>query len=200
MMGKKTVLVTYAVKEEFIPVRIEGCEIIHLSTGVGKAKSAYYLTKQFYQKRPDMVLNVGSAGTLKHNIGDIFLATHFIDRDYETIQLPGIEYEIELSHLLNQTLKHWVSRYEKTGTCNTGDTFVTKVGSITGDIIDMEAYAQAFVCKQFDIPFLAVKYVTDIIGSNSVEDWEKKLPDACCGLLNWFEEKKLLQLIGSLEV
>lgn len=199
MISKKTIVVTYAVKEEFIPIHVNNCDIAHICTGVGKAKSAYYLTKYLCQNRPDFVLNVGSAGTLEHKIGDIFLATHFVDRDYEAIKLPGIEFEIDLSHLLNHTtsLKQWVALYEKTGTCNTGDTFVTQASSLTGDVIDMEAFAQAFVCKQFDIPFLSVKYITDIIGINSVEEWERKLPDACSGLLNWFEETQLLQLISN---
>ena len=46
----------------------------------------------------------------------------------------------------------------------------------------MEAYAQAWVCRTKNTPFIAVKYVTDIIGQNSVKHWEDKLADARKGL------------------
>ncbi len=46
----------------------------------------------------------------------------------------------------------------------------------------MEAYAQALVCRAKNTPFIAVKYVTDIIGQNSVKHWEDKLADARKGL------------------
>ena len=54
--------------------------------------------------------------------------------------------------------------------------------------MDMEAYAQAFVCRELNVPFLSVKYVTDIIGQNSVQHWEDKLSDARLGLSAWFSQ------------
>ena len=51
----------------------------------------------------------------------------------------------------------------------------------------MEAYAQAWVCRTKNTPFIAVKYVTDIIGQNSVKHWEDKLADARKGLGAVFE-------------
>ena len=53
----------------------------------------------------------------------------------------------------------------------------------------MEAFAQAIVCKEYNIPFIAVKYVTDLIGQNSVKHWEGKLADARKELGEWFLEK-----------
>lgn len=195
----KTILVTYAVKEEFIPLEVNGYNLVHIHTGVGKTQSAYTLTKSIYEHRPELVLNVGTAGTLQHSIGDIFIAKHFIDRDYETINLPGISYEINGMDFLdfNPELKKWVSEYGKLAICNTGDTFVTEASSLSGDVVDMEAYAQAFVCKELGIPFLSVKYITDIIGQNSIKHWEDKLEDSRIALLRWFEEYNILSLITS---
>lgn len=195
----KTIFVTYAVKEEFIPLKANGCNIIHIYTGVGKTKSTFSLTKCICKNKPDLVLNIGTAGTLKHNIGDIFIANHFIDRDYEAIKLPGIEYDINGVELLNGylALKNWVSQYLKQGICSTGDTFITEAMLFNGDIIDMEAYAQAYVCKELNIPFLSVKYITDIIGKNSIEEWESKLTEACTKLLSWFESNNVLDILNS---
>ena len=72
--------------------------------------------------------------------------------------------------------------------CNTGDTFLTELSDVKGDVVDMEAFAQAFVCRAKNVPFIAVKYVTDIIGQNSVKHWEDKLVDARKGLGEFFEQ------------
>lgn len=193
----KTILITYAVKEEFIEIDATDNKLMHIQTGVGKTKSAFYLTKKILEEKPDFVLNIGTAGTIAHHIGDIFVATHFIDRDYETIQLPGIKYEISGKELIasHSLLNEWISAYSKSGVCSTGDTFVTEVSSLSGDFVDMEAFAQAYVCKELDIPFLSIKYITDIIGENSVEHWENKLADARKALSEWFAENKLLSII-----
>ncbi|MGE5394496.1 MAG: nucleosidase [Candidatus Saccharibacteria bacterium] len=198
MSGKKTILVTYAVKEEFFPVKADGFDIQYLYTGVGKTKSACKLTKVICAGKPDFVLNVGTAGTQKHKVGDIFVSTAFIDRDYEAMNLPGLAWEINGMELLQKELplRDWVKQYPKTGICSTGDSFITEATAITGDVIDMEAYAQAFVCREFMIPFLSVKYITDIIGQNSVEQWKDKLPDACSDLTNWFEQYGVISLIN----
>ncbi len=198
MNSKKTIFVTYAVKEEFFPMEAEGCDILQIHTGVGKAKSAHILTKHICENKPDLVLNVGTAGTQKHNVGDIFVSTQFIDRDFETIRLPGIEHEINGLEFWSEDLPltQWITNHEKLGVCNTGDSFVTQSTPINGDIIDMEAFAQALVCKEFNIPFLSVKYITDIIGQNSVELWESRLTEARLKLSSWFEQHDPLSVLS----
>lgn len=193
----KKILITYAVKEEYIALTIDNCDVLSVQTGVGKTKSAYHLTRRIIEEKPDFVLNIGTAGTVSHKVGDIFIATHFIDRDYKAIKLPGIEYEISGESLIKNypKLKSWLSTYDKIGICSTGDTFVTEIASISEDFVDMEAYTQAFVCQEMGVPFLSVKYITDIIGENSVEHWENKLADACTGLSAWFAENELLSII-----
>ncbi|WP_165025183.1 nucleosidase [Dysgonomonas sp. ZJ279] len=185
------ILVTYAVKEEFVPITINGCKIEYLHTGIGKIRSAMMLTKALCENRPDLVLNMGTAGTHNHRIGNIFVCRRFIDRDYEMVKLPGVEFEVDLTpiHKEKKILEDWTSTNGRVGTCNTGDSFVTEITSMDGDVVDMEAFAQAIVCREFDIPFLAVKYVTDIIGENSVKHWEDKLSDARKGFEDWFKDK-----------
>ena len=96
------------------------------------------------------------------------------------------EYEIDSSALLAEKgyCMHWAGE----GICNTGDTFLTELLDVKGDVVDMEAFAQAFVCRAKNVPFIAVKYVTDIIGQNSVKHWEDKLADARKGLGEFFEQ------------
>ncbi|MCD7974121.1 MAG: nucleosidase [Candidatus Azobacteroides sp.] len=188
----KNILVTYAVREEYIPLQIDGWNSSYIRTSVGKALSAMHVTRAILSGKPDLVLNIGTAGTIKHAVGEIFICTKFIDRDYQATKLPGLTYEIEGTGLAEKAdfLRQLLANYHKTAVCSTGDTFITETGSLTEDVVDMEAYAQALVCKEFGIPFLSVKYVTDIIGQNSVEAWEDKLADARTALTEWFEEQK----------
>ena len=96
-----------------------------------------------------------------------------------------MECEIDSAALLAQ--KGYCLHWQREGVCNTGDTFLTELSDVKGDVVDMEAYAQAWVCRTKNTPFIAVKYVTDIIGQNSVKHWEDKLADARKGLGAFFE-------------
>nr|WP_308758047.1 nucleosidase [uncultured Bacteroides sp.] len=186
------ILVTYAVQGEFTELKFPGLigeEEVHvgyLRTGVGKVKSAHYLTEVINRGQPDLVINVGTAGSIDRQVGDILVCRHFIDRDMEKLANLGVEYEIDSSALLAEKgyCMHWVGE----GICNTGDTFLTELSDVKGDVVDMEAFAQAFVCRAKKVPFIAVKYVTDIIGQNSVKHWEDKLADARKELGEFFEK------------
>ena len=100
----------------------------------------------------------------------------------------GIECEIDSAALLEAKgyCRHWTEN----GTCNTGIASSDRTDSRHGDVVDMEIYAQAFVCRAKEIPFISVKYVTDIIGQNSVKHWEDKLADARQGLSNYLNVLK----------
>jgi adenosylhomocysteine nucleosidase len=57
-------------------------------------------------------------------------------------------------------------------TCSTGDNFVTDSNLlIPADVVDMEAYAIAKVCKKHNIEFLCYKFVSDGANEDSLNDW-----------------------------
>lgn len=177
------ILVSYAFDEEILPFEIQGAEQTFLKTGMGKVLSAFNLTKALCKNDYDLVLNVGTAGTLNHNVGDIFVCHRFVDRDMEKIELPKVCSDISFPEKIGIKL---IDDYSNIGVCNTGDSFVTKVGNFTGDVIDMEAFAQAQVCKEMNVNFVSVKYVTDVIGQNSGQIWLDKLRDAREALKEFF--------------
>ena len=185
------ILVTYAVQGEFTELKCPGLigedevQVGCLRTGVGKVKSAFYLSEAINHGQPDLVINVGTAGAIHHKVGDIFVCRHFIDRDMQKLSDLGVECEIDSTDLLAQ--KGYCLHWQGEGVCNTGDTFLTELSDVKGDVVDMEAYAQALVCRAKSVPFISVKYVTDIIGQNSVKHWEDKLADARKGLGEFFE-------------
>ena len=115
------ILVTYAVQGEFVEIKWPDVEPYYIRTGIGKVKSAFHLAEAIRQVQPDLVLNLGSAGTVNHQVGDIFVCRKFIDRDMQKLAGLGMECEIDSSALLETKgfCKHWTEE----GICNTGRWF-----------------------------------------------------------------------------
>ena len=171
-------LFTIALPEEkfYIP---ENKDINVIITKVGKACSAYALTKALIELKPDVVVNIGSAGTAKLDVGDIVVSRHFIDRDLAPLAIEGVKSEIKSADT-TAPFPSLVAGEENYGDfiVNTGDDFVTDRAGIKGDVIDMEAFAQAMVCCEEGVSFVAVKYITDKVGGNSIKIWSEKLKEA----------------------
>ena len=131
------ILVTYAVQGEFVEIKWPDVEPYYIRTGIGKVKSAFHLAEAIRQVQPDLVLNIGSAGTVNHQVGDIFVCRKFVDRDMQKLAGLGIECEIDSAALLEAKgyCRHWTEN----GTCNTGDSFLTELTHVSGDVVDMEA-------------------------------------------------------------
>ena len=158
------------------------CEI------AGTAMDGQEAVEKARELKPDIVINQGTAGTINHQVGDVFVCRHFVDRDMHKMSGLGMECHIDSSELLAARgfCRHWT----ESATCNTGDSFLTELTDIEGDVVDMEAYAQAFVCRAKEIPFISVKYVSDVIGQNSVKHWQDRLEDARAGLSHFFNVLK----------
>ena len=185
------ILLVYAIPEEKIEVNIPNAEVIYVETGIGKVNAAMHTMRAICEYHPDVVINFGSAGTLNHKIGDIIVCNRFVDRDLRNVILDGVISEIEFDRdAINRVFlsEHLMEHAKLIGTCNTGDSFITQGSDIEGDVIDMESYAVADVCREMGIPFVAVKYVTDIVGQNSSQEWFAKLKDAREGLTKFFND------------
>ena len=96
------ILVTYAVQGEFVELKWPDIEPYYIRTGIGKVKSAFHLAEAIRQVQPDLVLNIGSAGTVNHQVGDIFVCRKFVDRDMQKMAEFGLECEIDSSALLEE--------------------------------------------------------------------------------------------------
>lgn len=185
------ILLVYAIPEEKIEVNIPNAEVIYVETGIGKVNAAMHTMRAICKYHPDVVINLGSAGTLNHKVGDIIVCNSFVDRDLRNVTLDGVISEIEFDRdAINRIFlsEHLMDHAKLIGTCNTGDSFITQGTDIEGDVIDMESYAVADVCRNMGIPFIAVKYVTDVVGQNSAQEWYAKLKDAREGLTKFFND------------
>lgn len=183
------ILLVYAIPEEKIEVNIPNAEVIYVETGIGKVNAAMKTMHAICEYHPDMVINMGSAGTLNHKVGDIIVCNRFIDRDLRNVHLDGVISEMEFDvEVIKKAIPSWqlMEHAKLIGSCNTGDSFLTEGTDVEGDLIDMEAFAVADVCREMKIPFISVKYVTDVVGQNSSQEWYAKLKDAREGLSKFF--------------
>ena len=179
------ILITYALEAERGSWQMPGHELFFCRTGVGKVSAALHTYEAVLGLKPDLVLAVGSAGTLHHQVGDIVVCNHFIDRDLEKIAYLGVPCELDFSAELDA----FGLGVEMKGSVSTGDTFQTdrdtSTNGLHADVFDMEAYGSAQACKQLNTSFVAIKYITDVIGQNSLKHWEDKLEDARISLENY---------------
>lgn len=178
----KKILVAFAVEGERFPLHLDGAEVVEIVTGVGKTLAATAMALAIVEHQPDLVLNVGTVGTYRHQVGDILVSRHFVDRDMLKLPLDMLKKRIDMSDMSwGWELRSVVggAQSDHVVTINTGDNFVTQASEDLGcDAVDMEAFAEAWVCRQTARPFLSVKYVTDVLGQNSIAVWEEKLAHA----------------------
>ena len=183
------ILIAYALKDERVSLAIDGAEIVEVVTGIGKTQAAASLAFAIAEHKPDAVLNIGTVGTYRHRVGDILVSRKFVDRDIQRLPLNGVPKALETEQGM---LPQWPSVIEgresrDTMTINTGDNFVTSADEDLGcDAVDMESFAMAWTCRKAELPFMAVKYVTDILGQNSVAAWAEKLESARRDLEKYF--------------
>ncbi len=189
-LEKPIILVLYAIPAERIHLPPHtNYQYIYIETGIGKVKAAL-ATQSYLLQYHDVlgVINIGSCGSVHHPINSIHTCAHFIDRDMEKLKAFGLPYKIDFAE--QKTPKHPLfSASQAYKTCNTGDSFLTDTTSSQGDVFDMEAYAIAQVCQSYNIPFVAIKCVSDIIGQNSVKQWEDKLAEVRRSLQHFVEQK-----------
>jgi adenosylhomocysteine nucleosidase len=155
----------------------------HLYTGVGKVQASYALTRRLRENRPSLIVNLGTAGCAdptRH--GTVVCCRRFLQRDMDATSLgfgPGetpfagtpavLEYGLAIDGV-------------KEAVCGTGDSFVTTRGGLEYDIVDMEAYALAYVAMKENIPFACLKYISDGADRRSPGDWSRALHDAAYAL------------------
>ena len=188
-----TIIAVFAVAEEVVPLTIPGWDVISIVTGIGKTQAAMRLTKAILEHQPQCVINIGTAGTLRHRIGDILLSRDYIDRDFQQIQLPGVGFHLQNTFPLPETICEIFQQMQQaamvpTAVLSTGDNFVTDAAHLSEDMVDMEGFALAAVCQELRVPLFSVKYITDFIGQNSVEDWAAKLQHARAALTKFLDQ------------
>lgn len=140
-------------------------------TGIGKVQATFYLTQAIHKFNPKLIINLGSAGSTFFKKGELVCCTQFVQRDMHVEQLGFLPYETPLTStpvVFNYGLT--IDSIQQ-GICGTGDQFETQMHENIYSVVDMEAYALAWVAKNYDIPFLSVKYITDGANEEADKEW-----------------------------
>jgi len=152
-----------AIKEETI-----GLEYFN-HTGVGKINATYNTLKLINIHKPKLIINYGTAGAINTKLNGIVECTKFYQRDMD---VRGLDFE--LGETPFDKIKEIIT-FKEGYSCGTGDSFVNKKIDMEVDVVDMEAYAIAKVCKLENIEFKCFKYISDNADKNADNDWNKNL-------------------------
>jgi len=161
-MGK-IILVSATPKEHGGLTELHGIPIFQV--GIGKVSAATNLTEIILTERPDVVINFGSCGNLKnHKVGSILQVGEIIN-DLATMGLS----ENPTIRLGNNDIKCFTTDtiYDSTHERYT-DTYNSSIKDC--NIVDMECYSLAQVCKRLGVEFQSYKWVSD---DGTPGDWEE---------------------------
>ncbi len=167
-----------------------GADVLY--TGVGKVNAALTLARRLAEIRCagnglPLVVNMGTAGSRSIPAHTPVAATRFAQRDMDVSGLgfapgttpfdatPAI---IEFPPVFTQL---------RPVLCSTADSFATHRHEISGDVVDMEAFALARVCLAENASFGCVKYVTDGADADSAAHWEAALDNAAHAFVTAYE-------------
>jgi adenosylhomocysteine nucleosidase len=151
-----------------------------LYTGVGKINATWALTRRLgdYRQasRPmPLILNFGTTGSRCFPTHTLIACQAFVQHDMDVTGLgvprgttpyddtpPRLEFPIAFPTLMQAT-------------CGSGDCFQTGEPTLPCQVVDMEAYALAKVCRLEGARFACVKYVTDGADHAAASDWQGNL-------------------------
>lgn len=177
---------------------LHGSEIALLQSGIGKVAAAIGTTLLLDNIKPDCVINTGSAGGLATslNVGDIVVSQEVCYHDadvtafgYQYGQLPNCPARFvadeKLIHLAEDCIKQLNVNAVRGLVC-TGDAFINGAQPLATirhnfpDVVavEMEAAAIAHTCKNFDIPFVVVRAISDVADKQSHISFDEFLPVA----------------------
>ncbi|MDX9848425.1 MAG: hypothetical protein RBT74_15695 [Tenuifilaceae bacterium] len=131
--------------------------------------------------KPSLVINAGTAGGFKSAgaiVGDVYLGHPHVCYHDRRINLPQFrEYGLGFYPTHNgQKIANDLDL--KTGVISTGNSLdyskedIDVMKSYNGVVKDMEAAAIAWVTQQFNLPFLAIKAITDIVDGDKPTEEE----------------------------
>lgn len=167
---EENVLIVMALEQESGGV-LEKAGFSVFYTGLGLINASSCLTEAILKLKPDRIINLGTAGSFKHQQGVFFEVKSCLQRG-DIVSL--INSKIDIPTVTD--LPHAI--------CGSSDFIDNQIHSAY-DIMDMEVKAYAQVAKKYQIPFHSFKFVTDSSNQNLMHDWKKNLQSACIKFLDF---------------
>ena len=160
----------------FVKGNVNDNEVILAKSGIGKVNAAVLLTELLHIFHPDYVVNTGVAGGIDGilKVGDVVVSEKCCYHDVwcgegSWGQVQGLPLYFEGDKVLLQKLKTISEKNMHFGLICTGDQFITQNSVLhkikenfpTALAVDMESAAMAQVCYLRNVPFVAVRVISD---------------------------------------
>ncbi len=190
MIKRSKLLIVMALEqEEQGKIKNRFPDVPILFTGIGKVNAAYKLAV-FLEKNPRIhnVLNLGTAGSRKFKKGTLVNCNRFFQRDMDCTafgnEIGETPFEKDTKFL------KWERKFKELpeACCGSGDNFATSQIEEC-EVVDMEAYALAKVCKDMGCGFTSIKYITDGLNDDSVESWNNMLNSASTAFVDFLKRE-----------
>lgn len=180
----------------FYTGQLSGQDVILVQSGIGKVAATIATTLVIQQFSPDYVINTGSAGGFDPalKVGDIAVGSELLHHDvdvtafnYEFGQVPGMparfKSDEKLIEVAQQCINNLANVTSKVGLVATGDSFMCDPERINATrerfpemlAVEMEGAAIAQACFQLNTPFLVIRSLSDIAGTESPMSFEAYL-------------------------
>jgi len=148
---------------------------VHYS-GIGKVNAAFKAYDVIQKTGCKTLLNLGTAGSSHFDAHALVEVTEFVQRDMDVSPLG---FAVGVTPL-----------EDAQGICGTGDSFETGLPKVPCNLVDMEGYAIAKVCKKLGVRLISVKYITDGANDTAHLDWEENLLLGAQKLLSLYQSLK----------
>jgi adenosylhomocysteine nucleosidase len=163
----KDIVILVALEEELPKDSLKEFHVEY--TGVGKINACFKTIEVINAYSPKLIINYGTAGSLKDNLTGLCEVSKFFQRDMDASELGFKIGETPFDNISN------ISFGNNGLSIGTGDNFVSQQPTIVTDLVDMEAYAIAKVCLLKKINFLCFKFISDNADKNASNSWEKNI-------------------------
>lgn len=148
---------------------------VHYS-GIGKVNAAFKAFEVIQKTGCKVLLNLGTAGSSHFDAHALVEVTQFVQRDMDVSPLGfavGVT-PMDDDHPAEIRLDSYF-QHLPAGICGTGDSFEIGQPKVPCNLVDMEGYAIAKVCKKLGVRLVSVKYITDGANETAHLDWEENL-------------------------
>ena len=169
-------------KNEGVKFNLQGTEVICVHCGIGKVNAA--AAAAVLSKECDLILNFGLSGGISGvRKGEISFPDKYLEHDfdltmigYKPCEKPGQQYIYSADEKLLALAKEILSGVSGTAVC--GDRFICNESeraflkeTFNAVSCDMETAAIASVCHFAEIPFIAIRRISDDAGDDAAQSY-----------------------------
>lgn len=156
--------------------------------GIGKVNATHKTMEMILRHNYDVILNLGTAGSHRFATHTLVECNSYVQRDMDLSPLGMPRGITPMDDIPGKIEGTRISQLAHHGICGTGDSFEIGPPKVDCDLVDMEAFAIAKVCKKMQIPFHAVKYITDGSDESAHKNWIENLKPASQALLKFYRD------------